>query len=158
MRFEGRIKKRGRFWLVEIPAFAAATQGRTKREALGMAEDLIETMADADGFEVSAFPLRGELFEIESNSVGTLIALLLRRQRELHGLTLREAADRLGQRSRNAYARYEQGKAIPSVEKLEQLLRATAPDQRIIWRLAGLEQRAFDGPVEPDHGDRRRYR
>ncbi len=45
MRFEGRIKKDGRFWLVEIAAFDAFTQGRTKREALAMAKDLIETMA-----------------------------------------------------------------------------------------------------------------
>ena len=43
MRFEGRVKKDGRFWLVEIPAFDAVTQGRTKREAFEMAEDLIET-------------------------------------------------------------------------------------------------------------------
>ena len=136
MRFEGRIRKDGRFWLVEIPAFDAVTQGRTKREAFAMAEDLIETMADARGFQVTAFPLGGEIFEIESNRVGTLIALLLRRQRERHGLTLNEAAERLGQRSRNAYARYEQGKAVPSVEKLEQLLKAIAPDQRIVWRIA----------------------
>ena len=136
MRFEGRIRKDGRLWLVEIPAFDAVTQGRTKREAFAMAEDLIETMADARGFQVTAFPFAGEIFEIEANRVGTLIALLLRRQRERHGLTLNEAAERLGQRSRNAYARYEQGKAVPSVEKLEQLLRAIAPDQRIVWRIA----------------------
>ena len=96
MRFEGRIRKDGRFWLVEIPAFDAVTQGRTKREALTMAEDLIETMADARGFQVTAYPMGGEIFEIEANSVGTLIALLLRRQRERHGLTLNEAAERLG--------------------------------------------------------------
>jgi len=97
MRFEGRIRKDGRFWLVEIPAFDAVTQGRTKREAFAMAEDLIETMADAKGFRVTAYPSGGEIFEIEANSVGTLIALLLRRQRERHGLTLSEAAERLGQ-------------------------------------------------------------
>jgi predicted RNase H-like HicB family nuclease/DNA-binding XRE family transcriptional regulator len=136
MRFEGRIKKDGRLWLVEIPAFDAVTQGRTKREAFAMAEDLIETMADATGFQVTTYPMGGESFEIEANRVGTLIALLLRRQRERHGLTLNEAAERLGQRSRNAYARYEQGRAMPSVEKLEQLLKAIAPDQRIVWRIA----------------------
>ena len=141
MRFEGRIKKDGRLWLVEIPAFDAVTQGRTKREAFAMAEDLIETMADAKGFQVTAYPSGGEIFEIEANRVGTLIALLLRRQRERHGLTLNEAAERLGQRSRNAYARYEQGKAMPSVEKLEQLLKAIAPDQRIVWRIADYSSR-----------------
>jgi DNA-binding XRE family transcriptional regulator len=136
MRFEGQIRKDGRYWVVEIPAFDAVTQGRTKREAFAMAEDLIETMADEKGFTVTAYPLGQKLFEIEANRVGALIALLLRRQRERHGLTLSEAAERLGQRSRNAYARYEQGKAMPSVEKLDQLLAAIAPDQRIVWRIA----------------------
>ena len=63
--------------------------------------------------------------------------LLLRRQREKRGLTLGEAAQRLRQKSRNAYARYEQGKTAPSIEKLEELLDAIAPEQRLIWRLAG---------------------
>lgn len=136
MRFEGRIKKDGRHWLAEIPAFDAVTQGRTKKEAFAMAEDLIETMADARGFRVTAHTAGGAVFEIEANHLGTLIALLLRRQRERQGLTLDEAAERLGQRSRNAYARYEQGRAMPSVEKLAQLLEAVAPDQRIVWRIA----------------------
>jgi predicted RNase H-like HicB family nuclease/DNA-binding XRE family transcriptional regulator len=136
MRFEGQVKKDGRFWLAEIPAFDALTQGRTKKEALAMASDLLETMADATGFEVTVYPTSRETFEIGANRVGTLLALLLRRQRERQGLTLAEAAERLGQRSRNAYARYEQGKAMPTLEKLEQLLRAIAPDQRIVWRIA----------------------
>lgn len=137
MRFEGRVKKEGRLWLVEIPAFDALTQGRSKREALGMAGDLLETMANDPGFRVTVYPARrGEVFEVGANSVRVLVALLLRRQRERQGLTLAEAAERMGQRSRNAYARYEQGKAMPTVEKLDQLLKAIAPDQKIIWRIA----------------------
>lgn len=136
MRFPGTIKKDGKFWLVEIPAFNAVTQGRTKREAFGMAEDLIETMAGVRGFRATVYPTGGETFEIGANRVGVLLALLLRRQRERQGLTLAEAAERLGQRSRNAYARYEQGRAMPTVEKLEQLLKAIAPDQTIVWHLA----------------------
>ena len=130
MRFEGRVQKQGRFWLVEIPAFDAVTQGRTKREAFAMAEDLIETMAAEKGFRVKAFPSRGETFEIEANRIGTLLALLLRRQRERQGLTLSEAAERLGQSSRNAYARYEQGRAMPSVEKLSTVAGATSQRSR----------------------------
>ena len=136
MRFPGRIKKDGRFWLAEIPAFDAITQGRTKREAFAMAEDLIETMADTQGFRAVVYPTGGASFEIGANRLGALVALLLRRQRERQGLTLAEAAERLGQRSKNAYARYEQGRARPTVEKLEELLRAIAPDQRIVWHLA----------------------
>jgi len=136
MRFEGRIKKDGRFWLAEIPAFDALTQGRTKKDALAMAKDLVETMADTAGLEISVYPTGRETFEIGANRVGVLLALLLRRQRESRGLTLAQVAERLGQRSRNAYARYEQGRAMPTVEKLEQLLAAIAPDQRIVWRVA----------------------
>jgi predicted RNase H-like HicB family nuclease len=136
MRFEGRVRKDGKFWLVEIPAFDAFTQGRSKREAYAMAKDLLETMASTAGFEVTVYPKGREAFEIGANRTRVLVALLLRRQRERQGLSLAEAAQRLGQRSRNAYARYEQGKTIPTVEKLEQLLEAIAPDQKIVWRIA----------------------
>jgi len=136
MRFEGHLKRDGGSWLVEIPAFDALTQGRTKLEALAMGKDLIETMADVKGFKVTVYTAGTRTFEIGSNSTGVLLALLLRRQRERQGLTLAEAAERLGQNSRNAYARYEQGKASPTLEKLEQLLQAVAPDQRIVWRFA----------------------
>jgi hypothetical protein len=136
MRFPGRIKKEGRFWLVEIPAFDAFTQGRTKREAFAMAEDLVETMAGVRGFRATVYSRRGEAFEIGANRMGVLLALLLRRQRERQGLTLAEAAEKLGQRSKNAYARYEQGKTMPTVEKLEQLLKAIAPDRKIVWHIA----------------------
>lgn len=136
MRFPGRIKKDGKFWLVEIPAFDAFTQGRTKREALAMAEDLVETMAGVSGFRAAAYPSGGETFEIGANRIGVLLALLLRRQRERQGLSLAQAAAKLGQRSKNAYARYEQGKSMPTVEKLEQLLKAIAPDQKIVWHIA----------------------
>jgi hypothetical protein len=136
MRFPGRVAKEGRFWLAEIPALHAATQGRTKSEALKMAEDLIETMADAKGFRATAYPAGGASFEIGANRINVLLALLLRRQRERHGLTLAQAAERMGQRSKNAYARYEQGRSMPTVEKLEELLRAIAPDQKMVWHFA----------------------
>jgi len=38
--------------------------------------------------------------------------------------------------SARSRARYEQGKTMPTVEKLEELLRAIAPDQKIVWHLA----------------------
>ena len=89
MRFEGRITKEGKFWLVEIPAFDALTQGRTKREAYEMAKDLIETMAGKPGFEVTVYPVGRDAFEIGANSTGTLLALLLKRQRERQGMPSR---------------------------------------------------------------------
>lgn len=137
MRFEGRVWKDGKHWLIEIPALEAMTQGRTKKEAFVMIKDLLETMADTPGFEVEVEPQSGDRFEVGANDSRVLVALLLRRQREKQGISLNEAAERLRQKSRNAYARYEQGKAAPSIEKLEELLGAIAPDRRLIWRLAG---------------------
>ena len=136
MRLEGRIWKDGKHWLVEVPALDAMTQGRTRRDACTMLADLVETMADRPEFEARVYPGSGDRLELESNDPRLLVALLLRRQREKRGVTLAEAARRLGQKSRNAYARYEQGRSIPTVEKLEELLAAVAPGQSFVWRLA----------------------
>ena len=136
MRFEGRVWKDGEHWLIEVPALHAMTQGYTKKEAYEMIEDLVGTMANRPGVEVTVYPGAGDEFEIGANDVKVLVALLLRRQRERQGITLAEAAERLQQKSRNAYARYEQGQTVPTIEKLEELLQAIVPDQQLVWRLA----------------------
>ncbi len=41
-------------------------------------------------------------------------------------VSLSEVADRLGATSINAYARYEQGRSIPTVQKLSQLFAAVS--------------------------------
>ncbi|MFA5904397.1 MAG: helix-turn-helix transcriptional regulator [Desulfobacula sp.] len=52
------------------------------------------------------------------------------------GRTKKEAyemiADRMGTTSRNSYARYEQGKSVPSMEKLNELLHAVCPQTDIV--------------------------
>lgn len=45
MEMEGKIWKDGKIWLVEIPALDAMTQGKTRKEALAMTEDLVVGMA-----------------------------------------------------------------------------------------------------------------
>ncbi len=136
MRLEGRAWKDGEYWLIEVPILDAMTQGKSRQEAYEMIEDLVETMADVPNFKATVHHRSGDRFEISANDVRALVALLLRRQREKHGLTLSEAARRLQQSSHNAYARYEQGRAVPSVEKLEELLAAIAPDEELVWSLA----------------------
>ena len=44
MRFSGKIYKDGGFWLAEIPILDVTTQGHTRKEALEMAVDMVETM------------------------------------------------------------------------------------------------------------------
>jgi predicted RNase H-like HicB family nuclease len=127
MRFEGRVFKVGRHWAIEVPILRVVTQGRSKREAFEMIADAIEALVDQRGFEAIVFPGSGEYFEVGATGEAPLTALLLRRERQRAGLTLAQAAERLGSKSANAYARYEQGRAIPTVVKLSQLLAAVAP-------------------------------
>jgi hypothetical protein len=129
MRFAGRIWKDGKFWLAEVPMLNAMTQGRSPRGALRMMVDLILTIGDHPALDVAVFPGAGEAFEIGSDNVSTLVAIMLRRQREKHNLTLSDVARRLGARSKTAYARYEQGSSVPTVAKLFELLAAVAPDE-----------------------------
>jgi DNA-binding XRE family transcriptional regulator len=134
MRLAGRVWKEGRHWLAEVPMLDALTQGHTRAEALRMLVDLVVTMADRAGFSVKAFPGAGEELEIGTPDSAALVAVMLRRQREKHGLSLSEVARLLGASSKTAYARYEQGRSVPSVEKLFELLRAVAPKQDFVLR------------------------
>jgi hypothetical protein len=126
MRFAGRVFKVGRFWAVEVPILGVMTQGRSRKDALSMIADAIETLVDRPGFAIRVFPGDGEHFEVGANDEAALTALLLRRERQRSGLSLAQVASRLGSRSLNAYARYEQGRAVPTVQKLSQLFSAVA--------------------------------
>jgi ribosome-binding protein aMBF1 (putative translation factor) len=123
MKVDGVLSKEGKLWLVEIPILNALTQGHTRKEALSMAADWVRTMAGQDDLEVAIHPARGNRFEIESDPA-VLVALILRRRREASGLSLSDVSTRLGSRSRNAYARYERGSAVPTVAKLDELMQA----------------------------------
>jgi hypothetical protein len=127
MRLHGRVYKDGKFWLAEVPLLDAMTQGRTRREALAMVADLLETLAHRPGFSVQVYSGTHEAFEVSAADTRGLMSLLLRRQRERSGLSLAEAAARLGAKSRNAYARYERGTSVPTLDKLTELLQAVAP-------------------------------
>jgi hypothetical protein len=132
MRFYGKVYKDGKFWLAEVPILETMTQGRTKKEAFVMVEDLLETLVNRPGFSVTVHPGKHGDFEVSSTDTRGMISLLLRRQRERSGLSLAQAAERLGAKSRNAYARYERGTSVPTLEKLNELLQAVAPDQDLV--------------------------
>jgi hypothetical protein len=132
MRFAGRVYKDGKFWLAELPILDAMTQGRTRQEAFVMVADLLESLVDRPGFTVRVHQGGHDHFEVSAADIRPLISLLLRRQRERSGLSLAAVAARLGAKSRNAYARYERGTSLPSVEKLDELLRAVSPDRDFV--------------------------
>ncbi len=132
MRLAGRVFKVGKFWAIEVPILGVVTQGYTKKEAYEMIADAIESLVNKKGFEVEVFPGKGNYFELGSPDLSTLTAFLLRRQRMKQGLTLVEVAKRLGAKSHNTYARYEQGKSIPTIEKFSKLLSALSPDNDFV--------------------------
>ena len=102
-----------------------------------MGKDLVESLADVTHFSVDIHHMGGETFELSTSSPAELTRLILKRQRVRSGLSLSAVAERLGASSRNAYARYEQGRSVPSIEKLDALFRAVSPDRDIIIGQSG---------------------
>jgi hypothetical protein len=136
MRFEGKVVRDGKFWLAEIPLLDALTQGRTRKEALQMAADWLETMVNRADFKAEVYRRGRDEFEISGSDAAAMTAVLLRRRREANGALLRDVASRLGATSRNAYARYERGDAVPTVDKLDELLKAASPGEDFVIRRA----------------------
>lgn len=133
VKFQGSLRKDGRFWLADVPVFDAMTQGRTRKEALAMIADWFATVIDREGFAITVEPVRGGGFEIGSSDARAMIGLLLRRQRERSGLSMAQVA-RQRLRSEGAYARYERGLAVPTVDKLDELLRVVARGRAFVLR------------------------
>lgn len=134
MRFEGKVAREGRFWLAEIPLLDAMTQGRTRKEALAMIADWLETMVNREGFKADVHAANNNTFEVSGSDAAAMTALLLRRRREASGSSLRDVAVRMGASSRNAYARYERGDVVPTVDKLDALLKAASPGGDFVIR------------------------
>ena len=132
MRFSGTLYKDGKFWLAEIPILDLMTQGRTKKEAYEMVADMLESLINKGGFKAEIFKGLNDRFEVGSSEPRRMISLLLQRKREISGLSLSQVAGRMGTTSRNSYARYEQGKSVPSMEKLNELLHAVCPQTDIV--------------------------
>ena len=127
MKFQGKAYKDGNFWLADIPLFELMTQGRTKQELLLMVEDLFITLVNKEDFEVDVKCTQDGILEIGTNDNKGMIGSLLKRRRQLNNLSTQQVAERMGSMSKTAYARYEQGKILPGIDKFQQLLAATGP-------------------------------
>jgi predicted RNase H-like HicB family nuclease len=142
MELEGKVWKDGNFWLIEVPTLNLMTQGKTKKEALAMAQDavfgLLECYFESEvgrDLNVGVIDYRHGVIGVESNNNKLLLALSLIRQREKSGSTIKEAAERLGSKSPNAYAQYERGLTNISIDKFEHLLNAANPTETRRLRL-----------------------
>ncbi len=131
MKLPGKCWKDGKFWLIEVPALDLMTQGETKREALLMIKDAIQSLINKDNVDVQVEPLKDGEFIVGCSEPKFLISLMLKRQRSVQNLTIQEVVDGLGMSSKNAYAQYEQGKHEPTMSKISQFLNVINPEQRI---------------------------
>ncbi len=132
MRFAGRVFKSGKYWAIEVPILGIVTQGHSKKDAFDMIVNSIESLVNKKEFKVKVYPGEKSYFEIASEDVATLTAFLLRRQRMKHGLTLVEVSKRLSAKSHNTYARYEQGRSVPTIDKFSLLLSALSEDNDFV--------------------------
>ncbi len=142
MEFEGKVWKDGKFWLIEVPSLNLMTQGKSRKDALRMIKDasmgLIECYFESEmekNFDISVIDYGKDAFGITSNDNKLLLALSLRRQREMSGSTIRQAAHRLGSKSPNAYAQYEKGRTRISLDQYERLMRAVNPKRISVLRV-----------------------
>lgn len=144
MRLVGRVWKArgGKHWLIEVPDLDVATQGTSKNDAFAMIKDAIEGLVDQKGFGVTVHAEDGQHFTLSTNSSGALVALLLQRQRIKSGLSIRDVAARLESSSPNAYAQYERGDRMPTIEKFQELLQAIDPEVEPVIEFVPKRKRA----------------
>lgn len=129
MTIIGRVEKEeGIWWSAHCDIAGVFTQGKSKADAMKQLAAAFEDVADAKGFKVTVVDRGDGEVLIEANDPGALLAIVLRYQREVSKLSLADVASKLGVTSRNAYARYEQGAAMPKLDTVCQLLAAVAPN------------------------------
>lgn len=145
MMLIGRLSKEtGTWWAAEAPVAGVYTQGRSRKAAAAMLADAFESLINRPGFKVTVIDHgNGDQVLIEANEPAALASYVLKYQREVHGLSLAQVAKALGASSRNAYARYEQGKSAPTLDKFAELLRAVAPE---VTLLIGMRKPAIAAP------------
>lgn len=129
MRLGGKFwkSKTSNFWIAEVALLDVTTQAETREDLPVMLKEAIELLVDDPSFNITAELVDNNIF-VDANDAKKLMALILKRQRLQSHLTLQDVAHNLNAKSINEYAQYEQGKHLPSVEKLEEILNAINPD------------------------------
>lgn len=134
MELLGNIWKDGKFWLAEVPVLDVASQGRTRKEALEMLEDAIKELlksyfptAEEQDRQLTLIDYQKKGFGITTSNHLFFASFLLIRQRGISHSTIRDVAERLGSKSPNSYAQYEQGKMRITLNQYERLLQAVNP-------------------------------
>ncbi|HMG54716.1 MAG TPA: helix-turn-helix transcriptional regulator [Kofleriaceae bacterium] len=150
MMITGRLWKDGTWWLAESEIADVCTQGRSRKDAARMLADAFETLIDRPGCKVLVADdgrADGEL-AIEASEPAALAAFVLQRLRQSSGKSLSQVAQAMGRSSKNAYARYEQGRAVPTIEMFDELLRAVSSETTLIIGSRRLGTKRAPSPVK----------
>src|SRR5512140_1694932 len=116
------------WWSAHCDIAGIFTQGKSKADAMRALADAFEDVIHRPGFRVTVTELNGDEVHVAASDPALLLGVVLRYQREAHGLSLADVAKRIGASSRNAYARYEHGTAMPKLDTVQALLQAVAPE------------------------------
>jgi hypothetical protein len=139
VKIQGHITKSGKWYVVHLPALNGSTQARTRSEFLVMAADYVRCtvppIGAPQGTEVAAVAKwrDKQTFEVECSRPELLVAAILRQMRSKADMSLRDVAVQLGIKSVNAYARFETGKSVPTVAKLDELLKAVGASDVVVF-------------------------
>lgn len=134
MMITGRVaKQEGVWWSAEAPIAGVYTQGKSRKDAMAMLGAAFEDLVNRPGFKVQVTEHgSGGAVLVEASEPAALVAYVLKYQRETHGLSLAQVAEKLGEASRTTYARYERGEVLPTIPKLVEALRAVAPELAVV--------------------------
>ncbi len=138
IELKGKIWKseKSRFWIAYIESLDLSTQGTSKKDAIAMIRDSIKSLINKKDFRIIINLVKNGKFNIGANDTKIWMGFILQRLRMKEGLTIEEVADRMGSSSKNAYARYEQGRSLPGLEKLSQILRAICSKKKTVLGIA----------------------
>lgn len=121
MKIQGMILKdeKTSFWSIEIPFLCIHTQGKSRKDALEMAQDAVYELIDKKS-KVSIEDLPStDFFYISAEIPLKLIAAGIKQRK---GNSYRGAAKKIGSTSPNAIKQYTTGSISPSLDTLESLI------------------------------------
>ncbi|MCM0605730.1 MAG: type II toxin-antitoxin system HicB family antitoxin [Xanthomonadaceae bacterium] len=121
MKVQGMILKdsKSNYWAVEIPFLCLHTQGKSRKDALDMAQDAVFELIERKS-KISTLDLPGtDSFYVSSENSLLLIAAGIKQRK---GQSYRAASKKIGSSSPNAVKQYTSGTISPSLDKLEELI------------------------------------
>ena len=136
MKLEGKLlpphETKSKYWAAEIPVIGLYTQGTRQQDAIAMVKDAIHSLNN--DLKVDITLENNSTFLVGCKNQKAFLAFIFSRIRIEKKLNTREAALKLNSKSPNTLGRYEQGKAIPRLDTLEEILKALNPKINLILR------------------------